>query len=108
MVQRKTAASRFSRAVKNIAMWCRTFRHQPVTDQHRTLSQKLRGHDAYYGITGNGRALAQLRHWVQRLWHKWLLRRTGRRPLPWSTFRTLLERLPLPPPRVVHSAFARG
>ena len=27
-------------------------------EQHQTLSQKLRGHFAYYGITGNGRSVA--------------------------------------------------
>ena len=36
-----------------IAQWCRIHRHQPIAEQHRTLSQKLRGHYAYYGITGN-------------------------------------------------------
>jgi hypothetical protein len=34
------------------------------------LSRKLRGHDAYYGITGNARALSLLRPLVQRIWQK--------------------------------------
>lgn len=46
-----------SRAVKKIAQWCRMHRHDPIDVQHRTLSQKVRGHYAYYGITGNARAL---------------------------------------------------
>ena len=50
MVKQKTAPSRFSRALRTIAQWCRENRHRPVREQHHTLSQKLRGHFAYYGI----------------------------------------------------------
>ena len=53
VVKRKTAPSRFTRAVTRIAQWCRIHRHHPIAEQHQTLSQKLRGHFAYYGITGN-------------------------------------------------------
>lgn len=105
VIQRKTASSRFRRAVTRIAEWCRTHRHLPVTDQHFTLSQKLRGHDAYYGITGNFRMLQQLRFAVHRLWHKWLARRRAG-PLTWDHFNAVLQRHPLPRARVVHSVYA--
>jgi RNA-directed DNA polymerase len=105
VVQRKTATSRFSRAVKKIAQWCRVHRHLPVAEQHQTLSQKLRGHDAYFGITGNSRMLQRLRHVVGRVWKKWLSQRSWDGRLTWDLFRRLLQRFPLPPPRVVHSAY---
>ncbi len=104
-IQRKTAKDRFRRAIKKIAMWCRKNRHRPVAEQHRKLSQKLRGHDAYYGITGNFRTLHRLRGIVARLWRKWLARRRSSRAPPWEHFRRFLERYPLPPARVVHSVF---
>jgi hypothetical protein len=75
ILKRKTAASRFTRAVRTIAQWCRFHRHDPVREQHTTLCQKLRGHYAYYGITGNSFAIARYRYEVLRLWRKWLLRR---------------------------------
>jgi group II intron reverse transcriptase/maturase len=106
VVQRQTASSRFCRVVKMIAQWCRLHRHRPVGEQHQTLSQKLRGHDAYYGITGNFRALCRLRVVVERLWRKWLARRRAGR-LPWDRFGVLLERFPLPAARVVHSMCCR-
>lgn len=108
VVQRKTQASRFSRARRNIAMWCRANRHLPIQEQHDALSKKLRGHDAYYGITGNARALERLRWWVQRDWLKWLRRRShkGRRR-DWTWMDRLLQRYPLPPSRVVHSVMPR-
>jgi group II intron reverse transcriptase/maturase len=106
VIQRKTAANRFSRAVKKIADWCRKNRHEPIADQHRTLNQKLRGHDAYYGITGNGRWLHSLRHAVQRVWRYWLSRRDSRPSMPWDRFRLFLQRFPLVGARVVHSVYA--
>jgi group II intron reverse transcriptase/maturase len=108
VVQRKTAPSRFRRALMKIAQWCRANLHQPIVEQHRTLWQKLRGHNAYYGITGNSKALQRFRFAVARLWRKWLSRRHRRGPLPWRHFQALLQRFPLPPPIVVHSVYRRA
>ena len=107
VVKRKTAQGRLSRALKKIADWCRVHRHEPMAEQHRTLSQKLRGHFAYYGITGNGYAIQSFREAVTRIWKKWLSRRRRRGFLSWATFSRLLKRLPLPAARVVHSVYRR-
>jgi len=108
VVARQTSASRFSRAVKKIAEWCRRNRHQPVSEQHEALSRKLRGHDGYYGITGNSRALSNLRHVVTRIWRKWLSRRSWAGALSWDRFKRLGEHFALPPPRVVHSVYRQA
>ncbi len=108
VVMRKTASSRLTRAVRSIAQWCRRNRHQPVREQHRTICQKLRGHYAYYGITGNAAALAKFCCAVARCWRKWLNRRNRERSLVWALFNRLLERYPLPRPRVVHSIYAHA
>ena len=105
VVVRQTSASRFSRAVKKIAEWCRRNRHRPIPEQHATLSQKLVGHDAYYGVTGNSRALGNLRYVVTRLWRKWLSRRSWAGSLSWERFKRVLACFALPPPRVVHSVY---
>ncbi len=102
-VKRKTASSRLSRAVRSIAQWCREHRHHPVCEQHATLSQKVRGHYAYYGITGNSRGLRAFFRAVHRTWRKWLARRNRLREMTWGRFNRLLERYRLPPPRIVHS-----
>ena len=62
VVQRKTAKDRFSRSLQRISVWCRRNRHLPLREQHSALSAKLLGHDAYFGITNNGRALQALRY----------------------------------------------
>ncbi|MFQ5927608.1 MAG: group II intron reverse transcriptase/maturase [Terriglobia bacterium] len=108
VVKRKTARSRLARAVRSIAEWCRRHRHRPIGEQQRTLGQKLRGHFAYYGVTGNASALTQFRTAVVRCWRKWLNRRNRRRTLDWEVFNRLLERYPLPAVRVVHSVYRQA
>jgi group II intron reverse transcriptase/maturase len=105
VVQRRTARGRLSRALRMMAQWCRRHRHEPLAEQHHTLSQKLRGHFAYFGITGNGPALRRYRDAVLRLWKKWLTRRRRRGFLSWDTFARVLQRFALPPPRVIHSVY---
>ncbi|HWT80630.1 MAG TPA: reverse transcriptase domain-containing protein, partial [Candidatus Methylomirabilis sp.] len=75
VVKRKTSASRFRRGLEAIAEWCRCNRHQPLSAQHQTLCQKLVGHFAYYGITGNASALSRFRWHVTAIWRQWLSRR---------------------------------
>ena len=105
VVKHKTAASRFGRAVKGLAHWCRVNRHQPVPWQHQQLIGKLRGHEAYYGLTGNAPALRRLRYEVARVWQKWLNRRSHRAAMPWERFQGLLQRYPLPAPVLDHSVY---
>ncbi len=101
-VKRRTASSRFGRAVQSIAQWCRLNRHRPVSEQHFKLRQKLHGHYAYYGINGNYAALHRFHHEVRRRWFKWLNRRNRQRELSWERFNALVKRYPLPAPRIVH------
>jgi len=105
VVKRKTAKDRFSRTLRRIATWCRGNRHLPIVAQHTALVRKLQGHDAYYGVTGNARALGELRHWVRRIWRKWLDRRSWKARMTWERMKALLGVFPLPPPRVVHSIY---
>jgi group II intron reverse transcriptase/maturase len=108
VVKRKTASSRLSRALQSIALWCRANRHRPIKEQQHKLSLKLRGHFAYYGITGNYRSLACFRFGVGCRWRKWLNRRNRERSLDWNIFNRLLERYPLPQARVIHSVYHRA
>jgi group II intron reverse transcriptase/maturase len=105
VVKRKTAKDRMSRTLHRISMWCRNNRHLPIREQHTALVRKLRGHDAYYGITGNARALQVLRHWVVRIWHKWLNRRSWKAKMTWARMTALLRSLPMPAACAVHSIY---
>ena len=100
--------ARFSRALSEIAQWCRKARHLPLREQHRILTMKLRGHDAYYGITGNGEMLENFRYYVKRIWKKWLGRRSQRGGMSWERFEKIYRHYPLPPAVVVHSVFRQS
>lgn len=100
VVQRKTASSRFSRALKRISAWMRRFAHEPVRWQHQQLVAKLRGHDNYYGVAGNWKSLARFRHETVRVWRSRLGRRNRNGPMSWRRFRLLMKRYPLPKPHV--------
>jgi group II intron reverse transcriptase/maturase len=103
VVKRKTAKDRFTRSVRRVAEWCWTHRHHPLVEQHDALARKLRGHYAYFGITGNADAFNRFRFEVDRLWHKWLFRRSGRARIPWERWQRLSKRYPLPEPRIARS-----
>ncbi len=107
IVKTKTARQRLSRGLTRIAEWCRRNRHRPVAEQHQELCRKLRGHYAYYGLTGNSPWLRKFRQGVRRTWQKWLHRRSRTSSdMPWDRYVRLLERYRLPPVRIVHSVYA--
>jgi group II intron reverse transcriptase/maturase len=105
IVKRKTAKNRFGRAVKRLAQWCRANRHLPLAEQQEAINRKLRGHYAYYGVTGNARALSRYLHMAERAWRQWLNRRNHRAHMDWERFKRVLKRYPLLPPQVVHSIY---
>ena len=105
VVKCKTAKDRLRRSLRRVWVWCRDHRHASVAKQHQTLVRVLRGHYAYFGITGNAPSLASFFHWVKRAWQRWLNRRSQNARMEWDRFTRLLERYPLPRPRVIHSIY---
>ncbi len=108
VVKLKTASDRFSRAVRSIDSWCRDHRHLPLNEQQQKLNEKLRGHYAYYGVTGNSGSLSRFRLAVQQCWQKWLSRRDRLGSVTWSVFRRLHQRFPLAPVGTLRSIFRRA
>jgi hypothetical protein len=100
VIKRKTARDRFRAALKRISVWCRQHLHDPVREQWRKLSQKLRGHYAYYGIGYNSEAIARFAYYVNIAWWR-ALRRRSQQPMTWARMTRLLKVFSLPPPRLV-------
>jgi len=97
----KTRRARLARAITAVHAWCRDHRHLPVRQQHKSLSQRVRGHINYFGVNGNTASLKRFMYQVRRSWFKWLNRRSQRARLTWARFAALLEDYPLPQPRIV-------
>ena len=103
VVKQRTASGRLTRALKAITTWCRRNLYLRIGDQHRILCTKLRGHNAYYGITGNAHSLARFLQGVRQIWRKWLGRRSQRATATWAWFNRVITRYPLPTPTAIHS-----
>jgi len=104
-----TSTKRLTRSLSRIRAWLAQHRHDPIERQHEALSQKLRGHYAYFGKTGNALRLRSFYDEVRREWKKWLGRRSWRGALFWARFQQIERRHPLPRPHLVHvSASARS
>jgi len=101
VIKQRTASDRFTGALKRVSQWCRENRHQPVSKQWQVLKQKLQGHFAYYGITGNSEAIRRFCAEVRRVFRKWLSRRSQKAHMPWDRMEAMLERYPLPRPRIM-------
>ena len=102
VVRQVTAKNRYARALAAVTAWCRVNRHRPIPDQQAHLIAMMRGHYAYYGITGNFRRICWYAHQVGRIWQKWLSRRDRESQLLWGRFTALRKRHPLPAARIVH------
>jgi RNA-directed DNA polymerase len=105
-VKRRTMAKRLGRAKRRVTDWCRQNRHLKVNEQRDGLNAILRGHNGYYGITGNYECLEHFYLHVTRTWRSWLDRRGRRGSMPWDRFNEVLKRLPLVRPTIVHSVYA--
>ena len=96
IVKRKTQRKRMIRKLKELRLDMRKRMHIPVADQWQWLSAVLRGHYAYYGLTGNYRAIKRFLQEVEAIWQGALARRSQKARMFMPRFLKLLRRLPLP------------
>ena len=103
-IKRKTLGKRLCRFLSGIADWCKENRHEPVAEQFRTLSAKLRGHYQYYGVRGNFKMLEVAYEHTQQVWKRWLTRRNSKDRMSWADFEAkVLKFFELPKPRIIHA-----
>ena len=100
-VGRKSISKRITAKLNLFKEWIRSNRTLPTSEIMETVANKLRGHYAYYGVTGNSQSIGCYFCQVKRLLFKWMGRRGKRDSLSFEKFNLLLERFPLPFPRIV-------
>jgi RNA-directed DNA polymerase len=101
VVKRRTDRQRFTRKLKELCTEAWRRMHTPILLQHQWLCSVLRGHYAYFGLPSNWDRLAAFYRQTRRIWYRALNRRSQRR-FPWKRYVLLLERFPLPIPRISH------
>lgn len=103
IVKRKTQSKRLTRKLRALRQEAWRHMHAPLAEQHGWLSSVLRGHYGYYGVPHNYRSLSAFYQEVRRIWYRTLRRQSQKaRRLTWERFKALLERFPLPLPRITH------
>lgn len=103
-VKRKTQGKRLSRFLSGMAEWCKANRHEPIREQHQTLSAKLRGHYQYYGLRGNFKMLEVAYEHTLAVWRRGLARRNSKDRMSWQKFAARVEEIfDLPKPRIAHA-----
>lgn len=94
----KTSSNKLNHAMNNVTSWCKENRHQKIAWQARYLNAVLRGHYHYYGVTQNFASINAFYRHVQKMWQRYLSRRSQRSYIPWKQFWKLLKRYPLEEP----------
>jgi hypothetical protein len=103
-LKRKTLGKRLSRFLSGITEWCKANRHEPISEQHQTLSAKLRGHYQYYGVRGNFKMLEVAYEHTLAVWKRGLARRNSKDRMSWEKFAArVTAKFKLPPPHIVHA-----
>ena len=101
VVGRKTISKRFTAKLKMYKQWLRSNRTLSTAEIMQTTARKLQGHFGYYGISGNSRSIHSFAYEVERILFKWLGRRGKRGSLTIYKFELLIQRFPLPKPRIM-------
>ena len=100
-VQRITDKKKMAAKLKQVKAELMRRRHLPVPEQGRWLASVVRGHEAYYAVPGNSRAVQGFRYHVIRHWRGALGRRSQKGRVTWERMRRVADRY-LPPTRIRH------
>jgi RNA-directed DNA polymerase len=108
---RKTIGKRMRRRLVALKQDLKRLRNAiPFKELYKHLCRILVGYYNYFGFAGNSLTLNKFNYAVRRIWFRCLNRRSQRKSFNWIEFIKLLERYPLPEPRIrktyrwIHSA----
>ena len=101
---RKTQRERMAKKLKAFGDRLKQLRTRGGRVMMLYACQHLRGHLAYYAVSGNSRSLRQYFYAASRVLFKWLNRRSQRRRFSWQRFGPVL-RDRLPPIRIRHQLY---
>jgi hypothetical protein len=101
---RKTIGKRYRRTLIALNDKLRRMRNLlSFRDLHTHLCRVLKGYYNCYGFAGNTATLSKFAYAVERMWFKWINRRSQRKSFNWEEYQEILKRFPLPRPRIVKS-----
>jgi RNA-directed DNA polymerase len=100
---RKTSSKKFRAKLTAMSEWFKSVRSAASREEWwPILKAKMKGHYAYYGISGNMRRMRAYKYLCQKMAYKWLNRRSQKLSYNWEEFFRLLHWNPLPSPKIHH------
>src|SRR5580693_6061829 len=100
-VQRVTDKKKMTARLSQLKAELARRRHLPVPVQGKWLASVILGHQAYYAVPGNAKAVRTFMFRATRLWRQALARRSQRNRVTWERMNRIASRY-LPPPRTMH------
>ena len=100
-VQRTTDKKKMTAKLKTVKAELMRRRHLPVPEQGKWLASVVRGHEAYYAVPGNSKAVKAFRRHVIRHWRHALGRRSQKGRVTWERMYRVVDRY-LPPAKIRH------
>lgn len=91
MVGRKTQRERMSKKLHAFGVKLKRLRTEGGKAMMSYVQRHLRGHLAYYAVSGNSRSLRQYFYAASRILFKWLNRRSQRRSITWARLSPVLR-----------------
>jgi hypothetical protein len=99
-MKRRTSKKKYTIAIRKFTEWLKANRTMSTRELMEKVAVKMKGHYAYYGVTDNSKAIGRYAYDVRKCLIKWLNRRGKRGCMNWEKFNLLLEKSPLPTPRI--------
>jgi group II intron reverse transcriptase/maturase len=100
VVKRRTSRKKLQGAIADLGQWLKTNRSLKTRILFRKVKEKLQGHAAYYGMSGNSTSLSTYFYELNKRLFKWLNRRSQRRSVTWKAFNRLLAKFGIVYPKV--------
>ena len=100
-IQRTTDKKKMAAKLKSVKAELMRKRHLPVPEQGKWLASVISGHQAYYAVPGNAKAVGAFRYRAIRHWRHALGRRSQKGRVTWERMRRYIDRY-LPPTRTRH------
>ena len=100
-VQRVTDTKKMAAKLKAVKAELTRRRHLPVPVQGKWLASVIAGHQAYYAVPGNAKAVRSFREQAIRHWRHALRRRSQKSKVPWERMKRTASRY-LPKTKIMH------
>ncbi len=102
----KSSGKKLRIKLTKVNLWCKENRNKhSLMELWKTFCSKLRGHVQYYGVSFNLKAVHSFLFKSERIFFKWINRRSQRKSMNNDKFKLFTQKYPLPKSKICHKLF---